>query len=121
MKIDNLKSDIQGLKSFRKEVKESFEKYDDYFFDRLIRYSEALFALSPYKFNEKIVLNETPLITNVLRSGWMGYKNILVKGAIGTINEIDHRCCKFHYLIRFGSPEDGPLFYFDETQLAKKE
>jgi len=110
MNIDNIKNlrntllnidntQLQNLKDLIEKYESMFNKY------------------CPFKVGEKVVLTETPEITDTVRWGWRGYKHLLIKGAIATIKSCDYSVEKgFGFYISF---KEGGEFYFSAKWLKK--
>lgn len=87
----------------------------DWGMERIEYFVKELFKYSKFKFGDIVSLNNTPEITATKSWGWLGYKNILVKGAIGKVIEVDHYKGIFRYMIEIKEH----LFTFNESDLNK--
>jgi hypothetical protein len=52
-------------------------------------YRKGLLERAPFRKGDRVVLTETPVINSLESWGWVGSKHFLVKGAKGTVDEID--------------------------------
>ena len=90
----------------------------DWSMERLEYFTKELFNFSKFKIGDRVKLNETPIITKDISWGWIGYKEVLVKGAKATIIKIDHYAGTFRYDLEFDASKGG-FFCFKEKDLQK--
>jgi hypothetical protein len=89
-----------------------------YEIDQLAEYVEGLFSFSKFKIGDTVILNKTPIITNEISHGWIGYKDILVKGAKAKVEAVDYfKSRGFVYDLMFG--KEG-TFRFAQKDLDAK-
>ena len=71
----------------------------------------------PFKVGDKVMLTKTPDTDN----GWRGFKDILVRGAIGTVMTTECGKSGFSFSITFDDEksDDPPHFNFGENYLVK--
>lgn len=61
-----------------------------WYFKKMAGYTKALFEkFAPFKVEDRVQLTKTPDINPEQSWGWMGAKHFLVKGAKGTVIEVD--------------------------------
>jgi len=91
-----------------------------YSFERVNEYVEALFKrFCSFKVGDKIELSKAPKIDKDNSPGWRSSKHFLIKGAVGTINDIDYRNNKFVYGIVFD--KESWLNLQGKEELTKEE
>jgi hypothetical protein len=61
----------------------------DWWIKRLREYRAGLMGMCPYQPGDRVILARPPKITPEESWGWMSSKHFLVKGAVGTVKEID--------------------------------
>jgi len=114
---ENLKTFIEFLKTVSfSDLNYQLETYE--------MYKKVLFDRAKFKVGDKIALKETTVITEEKRPGWLHYKNLLVKDAIGVVQEVDYfdeRINSFVYYVVFDRDEnkDKSIFLFKEKELKK--
>lgn len=105
-----------------KELKEYHDKQqnsgylDKYTVEKLEEYVQGLFRFSKFKIGDRVQLKYTPIINDKQAWGWLGYKDMLVRGAKATVKEIDYRSGDFRYGLIFDQEPDG-MFTFGEKEL----
>lgn len=117
---ENIKKAKAWFGDIKKE-QERLRNLDSYCLDKLVEYSISLFKYSLFKEGDRIQLSDTPKITDEISYGWLGYKDRLIKGTLGTVLEIDHDYHGriFTYGIKFDW--DYHIFNFAENWLKKYE
>lgn len=89
----------------------------DYYIRTLCDCYEYLLTLSPHKVGDRVRLKATPEISDSKNWGWLVGKDILKKGAIGTVREIFAYGDGFRYLLEFkGDPGRTYAFAAKEVE-----
>jgi len=109
---------IQKLKDLVKWIEDCPETELSYIIEKLEEYKEGLFSYSKFKVGELVKLTLTPNISEKENWGWLGYKDYLVKGAIGKVADVDYYKGFFRYGLLFGNIGGG-IFTFWENALGK--
>lgn len=117
--MDDIRMAKKGFDKIGK-IRSLLEGLDQHYFDKLLEYSEALFTFSPYKIGDVVQLVKPPEITKDYNYGWWGYREVLVGGAIGVVEQVSYRKNRFEFGIQFGANKEC-TFWFDETWIVKKE
>lgn len=121
---DDGAKNIRRLIDAGKEVSKILSRPDfDYYIEKLIEREKVLFNYSKFKIGQYVSLNTTPEINENIRHGWIGYKNILVKGRIGKIIEVDYNSNRggFCYAVMFNeNGRDIGSFCFEEYLLSEE-
>lgn len=112
---------------FLEELSEWLNKMPDlqegqfrYYVEKMKYYHEELMKFSKFKKNQKVKLNITPEISETVRHGWYGHKELLVKGAKATIYEVEHYNGEFRYSLMFNyKGEKRGTFSFEEKYLSE--
>ncbi len=74
----------------------------EYYIKQCDEYVEALFGrFCPWQKGTRVRLSKTPVITPEESWGWMGAKHFLIKGAKGTVDEVDYYDDKFRISVIF--------------------
>ena len=94
-------------------------------------YRKGLLDRAPFKKGDRVVLIETPVINEEVAWGWMGSKHFLIKGAKGTVSELDFYEGAFRAGVHFDNeswidsdgnihPREEPhQYWFSEKWLVK--
>ena len=92
----------------------------EYAIQTLIDRNDALFLFAKFKVGDIVELTDTPVITDKVSWGWLGYKDILVEGAEAKVTEVDWYKGEFRYMLdMIGHDANG--FCFSECCLRKSE
>jgi len=85
-----------------------------WYIERIKEYRDALFMYAKFKVGNVVCLNKTPIINEKESWGWIGYKDILIKGAVAIVDSVDFYEGRFRYSLRFKKIGG---FTFDENFL----
>lgn len=88
-----------------------------YSFERVEEMLNGLDKYARFKVGDMVKLDSVPEISEKVASGWLAYKDKLIKGAVGEIRSVDFYNNRFRYEVVF-SFDDG-LFTLDESYLDK--
>lgn len=92
----------------------------DWYMERVEYFTKELFKYSKFKVGDIVVLNKTPVINDKEAWGWIGYKDILIKGTRAKVQGVDHYAGRFRYLLDFiitdNKTVDGFTFYEDSLR-----
>lgn len=84
--------------------------------DELQEREKTLFEFAKFKVGDVVQLSETPVINENQAHGWIGYKDILTKGAIAEIKKVDCYKGAFKYDLHFIVSNKG-TFRFNENDI----
>jgi hypothetical protein len=73
----------------------------EYYLERLSRCYDFLLTLAPLQPGTRVMLTETPVITERESSGWYGSKHFLVQGALATVRAVHADHDGFSYDVEF--------------------
>lgn len=108
MNLENINKILDSLNSIK-------SPYVNDLIELVKNYNELFEDNSKFHINDRVQLKKTPEITNKVRWGWLGYKDILIEGAKGTVKEVIYYNHNFGYLVEFDNCKGG--FYFSEKWL----
>jgi hypothetical protein len=109
------------------------DRLNDSEFLFILQNHEDMFErFSPFKIGDRVELIKTPIINEKEGWGWLSFKHMLVKGAVGTVKESEFYSKKFRFCIEFDEDtwhntvlniyekrEPKGLFNFSEDFLVK--
>lgn len=112
----NLKETVEEAVNKLNSIKNflNIHYYSDLIY--LLTKLKHLYNNSPLKIGDIIRLKEAPEITNEINNGWLPYKDILIKDAIGKIVGIDYCESGFLYGIEFSEYEGHFRFRLEEIE-----
>ena len=88
----------EGREKFNEAAKITSGGPESYYFEKIEAYIDALFdRFAPFKVNDRVNLIKVPDTDN----GWRGCAHFLIKGAKGTVHEVDYRKGKFIASVEF--------------------
>lgn len=109
---------IQKLKTIVAWMTECPKEDVSYAIEKLEEYRVALFSYAKFKVGDLVKLNYTPVINEKEAWGWIGYKDYLVKDAVGVVEDVDYYKGRFRYGLIFKNIGGG-TFTFNENCLDK--
>lgn len=129
--------DIDNVKTAVAMIRGGLEKLNhvDWHLTKLIGCYELLLTrFAPYQRGDKVVLTETPVITEHHSWGWLGGKHFLIAGAVAEVRGVEVEPDGFLFYLAFDndswidphtrevhyrSPADRSLYRFSEKVLQK--
>lgn len=88
----------------------------DYYIRTLCECYEYLLTLAPHKVGDRVRLKATPEISESKNWGWLVGKDILKKGAVGTVREIFAYGDGFRYTLEF-KDDPGRTYTFGAKEV----
>jgi len=80
----------------------------DFYLTELVAAHELLMGrYAPFKVGDRVKLASTPLITEKVRYGWMGWRTLLVEGASGVVVRADCGSKGFSFGIHFDNDKNS--------------
>jgi hypothetical protein len=117
---------IENIRKATKLMEEAFSLFSsgpfDYYLTELVAsYDLLIQRFAPFKVGDRVRLRATPEINEKTRYGWLGYKGILVQGAIGTVVAAECGSKGFAFAVQFDADDSlsKGLFYFGENDLKR--
>ena len=93
---------------------------DSWEVERLNEFVDGLFSFSKFKEGETVAIYKTPIITDKVAWGWLGYKKHLIRGARGVIRKVDYWDGHFRYDVLFPF-SDGTFSFYEKDLMRQKK
>ena len=108
--------DLDKVKDILKQIEALGGVYPLYYdIECMEEYKRALFDHSKFKISDRVQLTSQP----DLGTGWVHLKDIMVKGAKGTVKAYDWYKGRFRYEINFDFDQDKHVYTINEDRLEK--
>lgn len=88
--IEKLEEQFKEIESLHQHIEAFTKKYNKWSLDKLLSLARFAMTLCPVQVGDRVKLLETPEINETVSWGWLGAKHFLVKGAKGTVVDIDY-------------------------------
>lgn len=104
---------VQRLRKIVSWMEECPKEEVSYAIDKLEEYRKALFSYAKFKVGDFVKLAITPNINDKENWGWIGYKDYLVKDAVGVVEDVDYYKGYFRYGLIFKNIGGGTFTFYE--------
>ena len=107
--------DTEAIRAAHKQLESAVRTLNgcslEWHLNRLLECKELLLTkYAPFKVGDRVMLTATPDINQKDSWGWMGAKHFLIRGAVGTVREVDVCAAGFRANVEFDDESWLPDF-----------